>query len=111
MVPTAEVEVSLKSGTCEDAVALEWDVDEELWLAEACGFIIAGLPDGNVWNLAVISDTDNKTSALSNVTFCFGDDVTVLGPPEEPYDVLRASEYDEPTEPEEEEEEEEIEID
>lgn len=99
--PTDEVEVTVKSGKCKETIALVWDFDEELWLGNACGFTIAGFPDGNVWDLGVVSDDDNRTAALSYVMFCFGDDVTVVGPPEGPYAVLRGSDYDEPEEPDE----------
>jgi hypothetical protein len=96
-----EVDVSIKAGKCKEDATLVWDPDEGLWVGYACGFTIAGFPDGDAWDLVVVSDTDNETAALSDVTFCFCDDVTVVDPPEGPYAVLRGSEYDEPTEPDE----------
>lgn len=102
---TDEVEVTVKAGKCKETVTLVWDDDEDVWLGEVCDFMIAGLPDGEIWDLGVFSDDDNKTAALSYVMFCFGDGAEVVGPEEGSYTVNRGSDYDEPTEPEEEEEE------
>lgn len=108
---TEDIKVSVKAGKCKvKDVALVWsllEVEEDVFIdvleANVCGFTIYALPDEGGCELLVVSDTDNRTAALSNITFCFGDGVEVLSPPEGPLTILRHSEDDEPTEPEEEE--------
>ena len=102
---TEDIDVTIKAGKCKETVTLVWDDVEQAWMGEACGFTILASWDSDysTYHFLVVSDMDNRTAALSNVTFCFGDGVTVVSPAEGSYTVERLSDYDEPTEPDEEE--------
>ncbi len=93
---TDEITVSLKAGKCNETVTLAWG--DWVWNSEdygdglmgtVCGFTVYAYPDGNAYYLIVLSDTNNRTAALSNLTFCFGDGVTVLNPEEGPCTIER----------------------
>jgi len=87
------IEVSVKAGKCNETVTLSGDND---WTAVACAFTISASPYEDGWILAVQSDDieggKGGTAALSNVTFCFGDGVTVTSPEEGDVPTLRAEE-------------------
>jgi hypothetical protein len=100
---TEDIEVSVKAGKCkEQDVPLVWSViqifgeDVDVLEGSACGFTIYAYPYEDGCELVVLSDDieggKDGTAALSNVTFCFGDGVMVIGPEEGEFETGRADE-------------------
>ena len=100
-VSTVPIEVKVKAGKCRvTIVELVYSESAGGYMGEACGFTIYGFPvDPDYWEFAVVSDDieggkGEDTAALSNITFCFGDGITVIDPPEGDYETTRAEEED-----------------
>lgn len=94
-VDPEEIVISVKAGKCKDNNITLID-QGDYWEGEGCGFRILGLPipDEDAWMFGVISDdiegSKDGTAALSNITFCFGEGVTVIGPEEGEFPTYRA---------------------
>lgn len=94
-----EIEVTVKAGKCKETISLEWDDLEEYWYgSSACGFeIYADVYEGECDILVISDDIEggkDGTAALSNITFCFDDGVTVTGPEEGDFLTDRGNEED-----------------
>jgi hypothetical protein len=94
-VDPEEIVISVKAGKCKDNNIVLSD-QGDYWEGDGCGFTILGLPipDEDGWLFGVISDDieggKDGTAALSNITFCFGEGVTVIGPEEGEFPTYRA---------------------
>jgi hypothetical protein len=104
----SEIIVSLKAGggknggTTSDVSVLTdgGQVAVGNFLVSAVEVVDDGDDEVFTYQIGVTSDDNNKTAALSNITFCFGD-ATVLGPEEGAVTIIRDTDLTEPGEPEE----------
>jgi hypothetical protein len=94
------IDVALKAGKCTEDGTI--DLSDPLAL-DLCSFIVVledseDTDDGVIYYFSVMSDDieggKGGTAALSNITFCFGDGVTIISPEEGEFPTSRLEEED-----------------
>ncbi len=100
--PVDEILVSLKAGGGKNGGTVsDIPVPTDGSEVSVGSFLVAAeeFDDGDeeifTYEIDVFSDDDNKTAALSHITFCFGEGVTLISPIEGDYSTLRAEEGNE----------------